>query len=244
MTFIWTYLYRWSRKFNSSKYFVGGNFIIFIFYTIALFRPLFIEDLGRGGGSFATGMYILIITPIHLLLTYIVTILFAKSEKSIKLKQGLLLIGLPLAMLVLGYLIANKINEKEEIKTQSFYENLNREIEKDKIKNSRDIIEFRDFLRKFTSDSIFQKSHTNLPLAIYLLNDSLKVDSVFHYYDYDWKPFLTEIKNITWTFNNWDYLEKKTSERTISRIENNLIIDYNFRFDDTWELFNIKKRKE
>ncbi|MHC2991620.1 hypothetical protein OB13_08490 [Pontibacter sp. HJ8] len=243
MTFIWTALFRWSRKIDSANFFVGSNCGIYVLYILLLFRPLFIHDLGKGGGAFAAGMYIMILSPIHLALTFIAVLIFKKTTSSKRLSKALLLIGLPAATLALGYLIADRKNDVEERNSQVYFEELNRESENEAIRNSRSVQQFESFLKMFSSDSAFQKSRTNLPLAVFQLNENLEVDTVTHYYDHNWKPFKFQENNLTWTYTDWEYLKKKSTERVISRKEENFIVDYNFRFDNDWELFDIKKRK-
>lgn len=241
MVFIWVGLFRWSKKTDSAKYLVGANFIIYLFYILLLFRPLFIEELGSGGGGFAAGMYIMILSPIHLTLTFLAVVIFNKVFSSQILGKGLLIIGLPAAALVLGFFIANRKNTAEEINSQLSIEKINRELKAEEIKNIQTAQQFESFLVQFSSDSAFQKAHTNLPLAVFFLNENLEVDTVDHYYDHNWEPFRFPKQNLLWVINEWEYIRKKSSEKVISRTEEDFRVNYNFKFNKEWELFDIKK---
>jgi hypothetical protein len=243
MTFIWTALFRWSRHVDSAKFFVGSNFLFYVLYILLLFRPLFIHDIGQGGGAFAAGMYIMILSPIHLALAFMAVLVFKKTRSSQALNKALLYVGLPAVTLALGYLIAERQNEVEEINSQAYFERLNRESEEEALKNSKTILQFESFLNLFSSDTTFQKAHTNLPLAVFHLNENLEVDTVTHYYDHGWKAFKFPESGLTWAYSDWEYLKKESTERVVSRKEGNFMVDYNFRYDNGWELFDIKKRR-
>ena len=242
MISIWVFLLRWARKFRTASYIVIANFAIYITYIIWLFKPLFFSNSLDGGESFAIGMTIMIFPPFHLLLTYLTILLFIKSDKSIILRKVTLYIGLPLSGVILGYLLQEKKVEIENTKDQKRFKSLQQELKNEELANSKTLNNFNSFLEKFTKDESFQKSHTKLPLATYILNNRLEVDSVYHNYEYQWKPQLTDFNKSIWIFQNWDYFKTKSSQRTLSKIEKDTITDYNFEFDKSWKLCNIKKR--
>jgi len=244
MMLIWIYLLRWSGKTKYARYFIIGNLVIYLFYIIALFKPLFIPEFGRGGGAFVSEMLIMIISPIHLALVYIAVLIFIKTEKIKWANNILTTVGLPVAMLFLGYLIAEQKNLEKNRKNQLLHKEFKKRQEAERIRNSKNVEEFESFLVKFYTNQSFQKSHTKLPLPVFFLNDSLQVDSVNHYYEYSWVPLLQDYKKIVLTYNSWKYLDIKSSEKVISQIENDFRVDYNFRFNDDWELFEIKKREK
>lgn len=240
---IWTYLIKWANKTTTAKYFAVANLVIYICYVLALFVPLFDTSPGNSGRAFAAGMMIMIASPVHLLVTFLIVLIFRASEESILLRKIFLIIGLPTATLIWGYLIAEKILDEEDRKTQILNANFQKEIEKEKAENSRSLVQFEKFLSEFTSDTVFQKGHTRLPLAIFYLNKSLEFDSVKHYYAHNWKPFRFNINQAFTIFDHREHSGKKSEEWAISRKEGTLKIDYHFKYDGgEWELTEVKKR--
>ncbi len=243
LLFIWTALFRWSSKrIAFARYFIIGNFIIYLFYTLALFRPLFIEDLGRGGGAFSAGMMIIIIAPLHLALAYISVLLFSRTDKEGKLTKILRNVGLPAVAIVVGYLISEKQNSIAELKNQGYFEELKRQDEIEKRENSKTHQEFKIFLSNFTADSVYQLEHINLPVPVFYINDSLEIDSVIHYYKHQWPYHLLGLENDVEIYNDWEFNNRKSDEKVIRLSQENKQTEYYFKVvDGQWQLREIKK---
>ena len=102
----WGLLVWWSlKKPDFSRIIVAGNVVIWLSYTIYLMSVLFNPELSRGGGGFAAVMMTMIISPIHVAVTRIVTYLSFKTSRDIGLVKAVLFSMAPTLIIVFFYFI-------------------------------------------------------------------------------------------------------------------------------------------
>lgn len=240
---LWGLILQKVSRSNAAKVIVLGNIIIYILYTLYFFKPFFDTELGRGGGAFAAGMYIYILTPLHLLTVYFAVLIFNNLREISWLKQLSTFVVLPVVAMAFGYSFAVKQQEKADDKQQQYFSALEEKLEQEEINNSRSEADFEKFMLRFISDSTFQLNHMRLPLAEYYLTPELKTDTVNHYYEHT-VPYLLKGRGAGYfIYDNWENKEIVSSKRTLVVNENDWRVHYNFSYDGKWELVEIHKYK-
>ena len=107
----WGLLYWWSsNKPYYSRTIVVGNVVIWLSYTIYLMSVLFNLDLSRGGGGFAAVMMTMIISPIHVAVTGIITYLSYRFLHPSTIAKAIALSLLPVILIFGSYLIGVSID--------------------------------------------------------------------------------------------------------------------------------------
>lgn len=241
--FLWGLILQKVSSSKVAKVIVLGNVAVYIFYTLCFFKPIFDIEAGRGGGAFAAGMYIYILTPLHLLAVYFAVIIFNNFRAISWLKQLLAFLVLPTMAMAFGYSFAVKQQETADEKQQQYFTALERRLEQEEINNSRSEADFEDFILHFVSDSAFQLEHMRLPLPEFYLTSELRTDTVNHYYEHAVPHFLKGRGSGFFVYNDWGNEQTASSQRTLVVNENDWRVLYHFRYDGKWELVEVQKYK-
>ncbi|SFG90857.1 hypothetical protein [Pontibacter chinhatensis] len=241
--FLWGLILQKVSSSRVAKVIVLGNVAVYIFYTLCFFKPIFDIEAGRGGGAFAAGMYIYILTPLHLLAVYFAILIFNNFREISWLKQLLTFVVLPVMAIAFGYNFAVKQQETVDKKQRQYFTALEKRLEQKEVNNSRSEADFESFILHFVSDSAFQLEHIRLPLPEFYLTSELETDTVNHYYEHT-VPYLLKGRGTGFfVYNDWENEEIASSKRTLVVNENDWRAHYHFRYDGKWVLVEIQKYK-
>ncbi|WP_276497775.1 hypothetical protein [Pontibacter litorisediminis] len=243
MMFLWGLILQKVSRSNAAKVVVLGNVAVYILYTFYFFKPFFDIEAGRGGGAFAAGIYIYILTPLHLLAVYFAVLIFNNFRDIAWLKQILTFVVLPAMAIAFGYSFAVKQQEIADDKQQQYFSELNKRLEQEEISNSRSEADFERFISRFVSDSAFQLDHMRLPLPEFYLTSELTTDTVNHYYEHAVPYFLKGGGAGYFIYDDWENNEIVSSKRTLVVNENGWRVHYHFSYDGKWKLVEIQKYK-
>ena len=241
--FLWGLILQKASKNTPARVIVKGNIIIYLIYTFFLFKPLISTEPGEGGVSFVASLYILIIAPIHLLAVYFAVLIFNTSGKIQWLRQILTFAILPVVSIAFGYNWAVMQQNKQDYEMQQRFAGINERDKQEKQLNSRSDTDFELFIQHFSSDSVYQRKHIQLPLPEFYLTSDLKTDTVNHLYEHSLPFLLTTANKNAFIYSTWETSDKASEKRSLVVHENDWLVQYHFEHDQEWQLVEIIKQK-